>query len=193
VSRDEDRRLQWLHEINDAEGSKDVARWGVLEPNRAPVRIDRCQCPGIPGRSLTLVSACYKTGSAAQYAGMPSSAGVAIIVSLFAAAFAKKTWKDVDTLQVGVKVRHLLNSSSLHNISLQLYLYEDYCEQHVLIFCLLPILSQSDLQYKPEECIRKTRPSDEVEVHYKVSSSSHHPLLVPGVPCHGRKVQHLDV
>ncbi|KAK9918476.1 hypothetical protein WJX75_004354 [Coccomyxa subellipsoidea] len=34
---------------------------------------------------------------------MPSSAGVAIIVSLFAAAFAKKTWKDVDTLQVGVK------------------------------------------------------------------------------------------
>lgn len=178
MSRDEDRRLQRLHETNDAEGSKDVARWGVLEPNRAPVRIDRRQyraSPGIPGRSLTLVSTCYKTGSAAQYPGMPSSARVAIIVSLFAAAFAKKTWKDVDTLQVGVKVRHLLNSSSLHNISLQLYLYEDYCKQHVLILCLLHILAQSDLQYKPEECIRKTRPSDEVEVHYTVISSSHHP------------------
>ena len=106
---------------------------------------------------------------------MPSSARVAIIVSLFAAAFAKKTWKDVDTLQVGVKVRHLLNSSSLHNVSLQLDLYEEYCKQHVLILCLLPILSQSDLQSKPEECIRKTRPSDEVEVHYTVNSSSHQP------------------
>ena len=30
MSRDEDRRLQRIHETNDAEGSRDVARWGSL-------------------------------------------------------------------------------------------------------------------------------------------------------------------